>query len=527
MAAFVISKKIKFLLVLLGVTLGISFGSWSEFAIFADSDQDGISDSVDNCPSDANADQTDFDLDKMGDACDTDDDNDGVSDGADQFDTDPTDWADSDSDSIGDNKDTDDDNDGVPDSIDQFDFNPLEWADFDFDGIGSSQDTDDDNDGILDTEDSTPVLTSESLTTKYLQDIGTCADMGEGTSRLLCYSQFFDNLTENEKNNTDALDLAVTLSKIGTIDDCHFISHEIGHIAYEKTRSVTKSLQGMDGTMCRGGYFHGVLASYFHTIEESGMSFPDSYQTICDDLIGTSNYQDCIHGLGHGLVHYFGEDLNSSLEMCHDLSFYQNIICENGAMMQYTDDVITREGISSDVLSNICDSNTMQGTDYIDCNMFVGNTLAFFTNHDLQKGTQACNLIENEESRNYCIKGLELEIQDSEKQTFTPLTEDVREKFQPQFIKGTSQTIDIRSPALVSDFQFVSEIGLISFTVDKPQYVIMYIPSEYVASKISVTVNGQIPSHLDVKNNVLGKDITMISFVPKKSGLVLITPLAQ
>jgi hypothetical protein len=209
------------------------------------------------------------------------------------------------------------------------------------------------------------------------------------------------------------------------------------------------------------------------------------------------------------------------------LSFYQGIVCENGVMMQYTDDVVTREGISSETLSNICDSNAMQRTDYIDCSMFVGNTLAFFTNHDLEKGTQSCNLIEDEDSRNYCIKGLRLEIQDSEKQTFTPLTEDVREKFQPQFIKGTSKAIDIRSPALVSDFQFIPEIGMVSFTLDKPQYVIMYIPNEYVAPKMSVTVNGQIPSQLDVKNNVLGEDITMISFVTKQSGLVLITPLVQ
>ena len=196
-------------------------------------------------------------------------------------------------------------------------------------------------------------------------------------------------------------------------------------------------------------------------------------------------------------------------------------------MMQYTDDVVTREGISSETLSNICDSDTMKRTDYIDCSMFVGNTLAFFTNHDLEKGTKSCNLIENENSRNYCIKGLELEIQDSKKQTFTPLTEDVREKFQPQFIKGTSKAIDIRSPALVSDFQSIPEIGMISFNIDKPQYVIMYMPSGYVAPKMSVTVNGQIPSQLDVKNNVLGEDVTMISFVPKQSGLVLITPLAQ
>jgi len=46
----------------------------------ADSDGDGVFDTVDNCPNDANADQLDTDGDNQGDACDPDDDDDGLSD---------------------------------------------------------------------------------------------------------------------------------------------------------------------------------------------------------------------------------------------------------------------------------------------------------------------------------------------------------------------------------------------------------------------------------------------------------------
>ncbi|MHA7734034.1 thrombospondin type 3 repeat-containing protein [Nitrosopumilus sp. S6] len=455
-----------------------------------DEDNDGVADSFDNCPNNANFDQADFDFDNLGDECDIDDDNDGVS-----------------------------------DLLDQFDTNPFDWADFDFDGIGSNRDTDDDNDGILDIDDVVPVLPSEALAVKYLQDIRTCADMDDGTLRLVCYSEFFGMIAENEENNSDALELSIALSKIGTIDDCHFVSHEIGHVAFAESPNVIENLIGMDGTMCRGGYFHGVLAAYFHEVQENNKTLPSDYKSICDELIGSSNYQDCVHGLGHGLVHFFNEDLNSSLNMCHDMSFYQDRLCVKGVMMQYTDNVLTRQGVNQNTISSLCDESKLNNVDFVECSMSIGTTLAFFTNHDMNKGSEFCKFIEHKESQNYCIEGLRLEIQDSEKYETEPLTLDNREKFQPQFVEGTSKVIDIQSPAIISDFQLVPEAGMISFVIDRPQYVVMYIPNEYLAPKMVVTVNGQLPNELESKGNILGEDISMIKFVPDNSGLVMITPL--
>ena len=454
-----------------------------------DVDLDEIEDVFDNCPKIQNNDQDDFDKDSLGNPCDV-----------------------------------DDDNDGIVDELDVFDADPEEWSDFDFDGIGSEKDQDDDNDGIIDSEDNDPTLPSEDLARKYLQEIQNCTIMDDGAPRLLCYSQFFGRVAENEENNSDALELSIALSKIGTIDDCHFVSHEIGHVAFNKNPNVISNLVGMDGTMCRGGYFHGVLASYFHDIEEAGEPFPSTYNIICDDLIGSSNYQDCIHGLGHGLVHYFGEDLSSSLEMCHDMSFYQNILCVKGVMMQYTDNILTRQGISKDVISNLCDTE-LESLDFVECSMSVGTTMAFFTNHDVEEGSKSCKLIERQQGQNYCLEGLRLEIQDSEKYEINPLIKNIREKFQPQFVEGSSKIIDIQSPAVISNFEFIPQAGIISFSIDRPQYVIMYIPSEFVTSKMVVTVNGQIPNELDAKNNIFGEEIAMIRFVPNDEGLVMITPL--
>jgi len=56
-----------------------------------DSDHDGVSDTIDNCPSRGNADQVDHDGDGVGDACDPNDDHDGLSDAQErEYGTDPT-----------------------------------------------------------------------------------------------------------------------------------------------------------------------------------------------------------------------------------------------------------------------------------------------------------------------------------------------------------------------------------------------------------------------------------------------------
>jgi predicted outer membrane repeat protein len=102
-----------------------------------DGDGDGVADSIDNCPTDPNADQANHDTDANGDACDPDDDNDGMPDAQDAFPFDATEQTDADGDGIGDHADLDDDNDGIADATDNCPaiFNP-DQLDSDGDRVG-------------------------------------------------------------------------------------------------------------------------------------------------------------------------------------------------------------------------------------------------------------------------------------------------------------------------------------------------------------------------------------------------------
>lgn len=455
-----------------------------------DADADGISDNIDNCPGLANPSQIDSDSDLQGNECDL-----------------------------------DDDNDGVIDVVDSFDNNPLEWDDFDNDGIGSVEDTDDDNDGILDVNDETPMLVSDKITKENLNDIQRCKEFEDNSKQLLCFGQFFGDLTKKLGNNGDALETAITFAKIGLIDDCHFIAHEIGHVSFEENPNVVSILSVADGTQCRGGFFHGVMASYFHNLKENGEDISDSYKILCNELIGSSNYQDCIHGLGHGLVHYYPDDLGAAIEKCHNMSFYQNILCIKGVMMQYTDNQITRAGLTKSNLSNLCSKSELITLDFQQCNMSIGSTIAFNTNHNLERGLKYCELIDEKDAESFCVEGLRLEITDSIKYVNSPLTNELREKYQPQLVKvdGKELFIDIRSPAIISDFVYFSETKFIQFSFDRPSYIIMYIPNSVLPKESILAVNGKLAKDVVIDNQMIN-GYTSIQLVPQESGLVQFTP---
>jgi len=153
-----------------------------------DTDGDGVADGADLCPA-VFDDQSDFDGDGRGDACDSDDDNDGAEDASDAFPQDAGEQLDTDGDGIGNNQDDDDDGDGVLDAEDPEPLNGnvtqaardqdedgiadgfdncvavanADQLDNEGDGVGDVCDNDDDNDGITDADDPNPFTPDGTL----------------------------------------------------------------------------------------------------------------------------------------------------------------------------------------------------------------------------------------------------------------------------------------------------------------------------------------------------------------------------
>ncbi len=163
---------------------------------YHDADNDAVSDYSDNCITTSNINQSNYDEDSWGDACDNDDDNDGLHDVLDDCNQGFIGWNQSDTtldlDQDGcndDEEDTDDDSDGILDVDDNCPRGNSSWSSSnqtDLDGDGCQdvdEDVDDDEDTILDVDDNCQVMFNTDQANydgDLLGDICDLDDDGEG-----------------------------------------------------------------------------------------------------------------------------------------------------------------------------------------------------------------------------------------------------------------------------------------------------------------------------------------------------------
>jgi len=345
----------------------------------SDADADEIIDLYDNCPNQANPNQENFDGDSLGDICDIDDDNDGIVDG-----------------------------------MDAFALNTEEWDDFDFDGIGANEDTDDDNDGILDVDDPLPSPISSRLTTKYIDLVENCAVMDPGSPRQVCYRDFFVSLVDEGERSAEIINMVFFYAKLDIIDSCHPIAHHIGHYSFVKNPNLSENiLQGQH--ICRDGFYHGVLAAYFGNLKTEEVEISNSYKVVCDEFVDTEHFTYCIHGLGHGLVVYYDNDLMTAVDACNDLSDDLSFGCMNGVMMEYTDHKLTEAFDGTKDIPDICSIEELTLFDRVICYKKMGQLLGFLTNHDFEKSNEYCAFIDAD-FYDLCLDGVVGEIVNDDNQ---------------------------------------------------------------------------------------------------------------
>jgi mono/diheme cytochrome c family protein len=170
---------------------------------------------------------------------------------------------------------------------------------------------------------------------------------GCGQADFQCVRQAFGNIAYH-LGPREALAQLQTASRTNTMIDtyCHQITHEIGHAAYTLYKGNTATALSQGAMTCGSGYYHGVVERAFSGLARSQVA--KAAQTLCAALARSPTFirYQCVHGLGHGLMIYSGDDLPYSLGICDKLAtnwsrqsctggvFMQNFLTGAGAMMR-------------------------------------------------------------------------------------------------------------------------------------------------------------------------------------------------
>jgi hypothetical protein len=163
--------------------------------------------------------------------------------------------------------------------------------------------------------------------------IASCAKK----SGFECYRQAFGNLVFKE-GPTAALETLDKDSRTvpGVEADCHQIAHAMGHagLAYYHNNPAEALAHG--AMTCNSGYYHGVIEVSISGLPRAKVLTIARRLCTSPSVTGSTFllYQ-CVHGLGHGLMIYSGDDLPYSLSVCDRLTTrFDRVSCTGGVYMQ-------------------------------------------------------------------------------------------------------------------------------------------------------------------------------------------------
>ncbi len=162
----------------------------------------------------------------------------------------------------------------------------------------------------------------------------------EKSGRGLCYRQAFGNLAYRQGPQKALALLATDDVGIPAVHaDCHQISHWIGRAGLVYYKHDAGQALSHGAMTCNSGYYHGVLQVALAGLPRDVVV--RKARTLCSaPAVNTEEFllYQCVHGLGHGLMIYSGNDLPWSLRTCHKLrTDFDRVSCTGGVFMQNLD----------------------------------------------------------------------------------------------------------------------------------------------------------------------------------------------
>jgi hypothetical protein len=172
---------------------------------------------------------------------------------------------------------------------------------------------------------------------EYERDDTTIASC-ETTSPIdvLCVRQAFANLAYDEGPKVALSRLRAAMSRDMRFEnDCHGATHLIGSAVTARGDMTTSQALASGDSICASGYYHGILEHAFQGVPRTAI--PELARGLCVDARrqgGLDHAEECLHGVGHGVMVISQYDLPSALETCEALEPQDVGFCTGGVFME-------------------------------------------------------------------------------------------------------------------------------------------------------------------------------------------------
>jgi cytochrome c553 len=225
----------------------------------------------------------------------------------------------------------------------------------------------------------------------FKPDSTTIADC-EHSAKAFCFRQAFGNLTYREGPVKALALLATDDTRIDNVHaDCHQISHWIGRAGLVYYKHDAGQALSHGAMTCNSGYYHGVLQLAFAGLPREAVV--KKAKRICSaPAVNTEEFllYQCVHGLGHGLMIYSGDDLPWSLRTCHKLlSDFDRVSCTGGVFMQNLDTTMGTSRYLS-AKNPIYPCNTVTERDKVYCYLMVTSRINTLDGYNWRKTAAWC-----------------------------------------------------------------------------------------------------------------------------------------
>jgi hypothetical protein len=225
-----------------------------------------------------------------------------------------------------------------------------------------------------------------------------------------CYEKRYHDLVLNSGVEAAFADLKDEHDKNGFVRvACHDLTHVIGHAAGELYGNLATAYDRGD-PLCAGGYYHGVTGTVVRKMGADKVL--EEADEFCADLrkqeAHSFRHYSCAHGLGHGFMAAYENELFESLKACDTLTdawekeaCYSGIFIENATAI---DPSRPSKYLKADQPLYPC---TEVGARYKNkCYEHQIAYTLYTQNDDYTKVFDLCATVAEEDSRPACYRGL-------------------------------------------------------------------------------------------------------------------------